>query len=270
MIRKTVLIFVTLFLSFFSTIAVAETNPIARQKGINAFFALERSWDRKSILYARDEIESGEQMDKDEPWLMAARARLYLVVGYKSHNNVDAGAVQEALSLAKKAAKNAPKDAFILTFYAGRLYQTGENKKAWEVLQEAMAADPKNPYPIYRVANFIGDAKDAKSLKTWLDKAKAVDTKDHYKDRRIELERKLCSLESNLACVDAKWREEIALTPTNPWSHGNYASYLKRVKRYKEAKVEYQKALALMEYPMARKGLEDVERILASEAIGKN
>jgi Tfp pilus assembly protein PilF len=243
-------------------------NPVARQKGVNAFFALDKQWSRGAILYAGTEIATGKQMDPEEPWLLIAEARMHLVAGYTSHNHVEAKRVDEALALAEKAAKRDPHDAVVQSFYAGRLYQKGQNEKAWEVLQRAMLSEPNNPYPFYRVADFVADAKDATSLRVWLDKAKTVDSKDRYKDHRIELERKLCALESDLKCVDAKYREEITLEPNNPWAYGNYGTFLAGMKRYKEAKVQLQKALAIMEYPVARNRLNEVEAILKSQAIG--
>lgn len=112
-----------------ANLAVAETNPIARQKGIDAFFRLDREWDVRAIQTARDEIEVGERMDAQEPWLMIARARYYLVANYKSGQNYGSEAVDAAFELSERAAKKAPNDAGIQTFYANQLYKKVKTKK---------------------------------------------------------------------------------------------------------------------------------------------
>lgn len=250
-------------LGLFSYPALAADDPIARQKGVDAFWLVEKwSWHTHSMQKAAELIQEGLLRNQEEPWLMIAQAKLMLRTEELYEGRISQETLLKATEQARRAAEIAPKDPIVQTYYANRLYQGGKNEEAWAILQQVMAASPGHPYPIYATAQKIIDARDPKSLKIWLEKGKAADPEGRYDYFYRVLKMSLCEQEQNWPCVETMHQETIAAEPQNPWAHGDYAGFLENAKRFKEAKVSYERALELMNYSRARVGLERVNHTL--------
>jgi len=58
---------------------------------------------------------------------------------------------------------------------------------------------------------------------------------------------------------EALHRESVSRTPESPYTHGRYAEFLLRERRYDEAVRHFERAVALEPYPAALRGLEKAE-----------
>ena len=242
-----------------------QADPISRQKAIDVFWALEaRPWDSQTLGYAKAELETAKQRNSNEPWVYISEAKLVRTLGYKSYQNYTEESGKVALDLSKKAVELDPNLSMAHAYYGLMLYSAGKNELAWMEYQKAMKLDPNNAWPVFYTAEAIADAKDLKQLEIWMAKVEPLAKGKIYQHRLHVLRRRLANLKKDDAAVEASFKTDLADQSENPWLHGNYASFLTRQKRYDEAIQYYEKALLIMDYGMAREGLEKARRLKAA------
>lgn len=218
-----------------------------------------------SIHGAAAEIQAAHQRSPEDPWVLIALAKLAMTTGYRSHDVYSPEAVEAAYEFAKKAVENGPAVSMAHAYLGVMLYHRGKNEAAWRSYQKAIELDPRNAMPYFYVATAMNDVRDKKGLAEWIAKAEqAVAGRPVYANRLFSLKRDLANLNKDAVEIERLYREELVGAPDNPWLHGNYAEFLAHHRRYDEAIRYYEKALTIMEYSMARKGLEQARRLQAA------
>jgi Tfp pilus assembly protein PilF len=262
---RPVVILAFLIATFHFSCMECQADPISRQKAIDVFWALEaRPWDNQTLGYARAELETAKQRNSNEPWVYIAEAKMVRTAGYKSYQNYTVESGEVALDLAKKAVELDPNHSMAHAYYGLMLYSAGKNELAWKEYQTAMGLDPNNAWPFFYTAEAIADAKDVKQLEIWMAKVEPLAKGQRYQHRLHVLRRRLANLNKDDNAVEASFRADLADQSENPWLHGNFASFLTRKKRYDEAIQYYEKALLIMDYGMAREGLDKARRLKAA------
>lgn len=254
---------VALIISGYTVPAYADSlpGPVAHRKAVDAFWALERRpWDQSTWSYAMAELQTAAQRSPHDPWVSIGYAKLAMTMGYQSYSANSPESIDAAYRFAKQAVQDGPNESMAHAYLGLVLYNKGGNEASWQSYQKAMQLDPKNPMPVLYVATAMMEVHDYRGLEQWIRRAESLATHPEQRLRLYPLKRALANSRKDAAEVERLFKAEIGEQPENPWAHGNYASFLQHNRRYDEAIREYEKALAILDYPMARAGLEQSKR----------
>ncbi len=129
-------------------------------------------------------------------------------------------------------------------------------------LNRAYEIDPDDFYPWYYRAVISVRMKDFEKADSYLNEAE-LRADQFYQSSWVTGRRiNVAKLIGDEASIDRAYRKSIEVDPTSPHRYGNYAHYLQKKKRYKEAIAYYEKAISITPYPAALKGLEETKSLL--------
>jgi tetratricopeptide (TPR) repeat protein len=233
-----------------------------------AFYRIEADPFNSSVVEnAAHKIKTAFDGDPKNPWVLIAVSRLMLEKGYikgdrSKKSTYSLGTVENAGIYAEEALKYGSDIGMAHIQYSKIQIINGDLKGAWLTLNKAYEKDPQDFYPWYYRAVISVRMRDFKRAGSLLNEAEARATSFYQRSwvagRRISVA-KLIGDESG---IEDAYKKSIEIDPTSPHRYGNYAHYLKRKKRYKEAIVYYEKAISISPYPIALKGLQESKRLL--------
>lgn len=239
----------------------------ATEQARRAFFAVESDpFEQDAVQAAMRELEAAHKGDPTNPWVLIALSRLFLEKGYIQGDRSQRRAyrardLKAAEVHARQALELAPEDPMAHVQVARLQVIAGDHGAAWETLDRARELDPNDFYPWYYRGVISLKAKDAKratgNLDTALARAVMPFQKEWVVDRRIDVAR----LNRDVAQEERLHKELIAMAPASSHHYGNYALFLRNLKRYDEAIEQYRKAIAIRPYRLAREQLEQTLRL---------
>ena len=196
-----------------------------------------------ALLYAEKPTEAVKVYDKLESRIGVNRE----IILQKSRIYQRLNKNEKALEELNKLIATDPKDSQAYGMIAEIYQAMGKNDLALATYKKILDVDPENPYIHLSLADYYRNAGDKeKSVdelkKAFLNKELDIDTKisilsSYYSLIEIHPELKDQALEMCALLVQANENE--------PRAHAVYGDFLIKDKKYKEAKVEYEKAKAL-------------------------
>lgn len=266
-----------ILICLYSTASCSKPEVLSASATIakDAFFAIEANpYNGDIIGKAQQDLVKVAKEAPSEPWVLIGLSRAFLTAGYRSGDRYDldsygADHVNKALELAQDAVRNGPSNSMAHAQLARMQIITGNERGAWEEVNQAYLLDKAGFYPWFLRAVIVirkGDVKGAEEpLSEAEKKASEVYQKRWGYDQRAEVAR----LTGDVALRETYLKKIIALLPNDATPLGNYANFLKTYKRYDEAIVYYKKAIAIDPYPIVVERLKQTE-LLRDAAVEQN
>ena len=249
----------------FAQAAVAAGNPVAGTLARNAFFAIEnKPFDREVTGKAAEDIARAYKQDPKHPWVSIAISRLHLEQGYlKGDRTKLSSYLAESIEKASRHARQAVElgaNESMAHVQVARIQIISENYKgAWETLNQAHKLDMAGFDPWYFRSVISIKMNDPKRAGDALDEAEKRSTLPYQKRWVTQNRIHLARLNKDAVAEEKYYKTAIEQEKEEPHPYGNYATFLKRHKRYDEAITYYQKALAISPYPLAEEQLRQTK-----------
>ncbi len=257
-------VFVLLGLEYglFSYAVIGYTaDHSAREIAHRVFYSIEEAPYGPGVLEkAATQLRLAASLDGDEAWVHIALSRLYLQAGFLSGDRFNlasyaADFIERAHIHAKRAVELAPSMSMSVSQLARIQIILKDRDNAWKGLSVAYKADPADFYPWFLRA--VMERADSVRANKSLEEAERRATK-LYQHRLVNLERiDLASGVKDVESAEKYHKKAIELEPGSAHAYGNYGHFLFWHKRYEEAVVQLEKAVAIFPYPLA---VEELKR----------
>jgi len=258
-----------IIISIFPVTSFAENWEVTAKQ---AFYEIEADpFNNTNMDNSAKKIASALGNDPENPWVLIAVSRLILEAGYikgdrSRMSTYSPGTVEESGRYAREALKHGNGNGMAHVQFSKIQMINGDLKGAWLTLNRAHGINPDDFYPWYYRAVISVRMKDFKKADSYLNEAEER-AAQHYQESWVAARRiSVAKLIGDEVGIDSAYKKSIEVDPLSPHKYGNYANYLKRKKRYKEAIDYYQKAISISPYPIALKGIEEARQLLSSSA----
>ena len=221
----------------------------ARELAKEAYLQIEANVFKPSELHsAIEKLKKAKQINPNEAYIRLGESLAVLVNGFEGGDwyeskTFKAGTVDLSLKIANEAISLDPQLGQTYAHLA-RLYIVKKRfEEAATNIRRAKELDIHSFYPWYFEGILFEKMVDIQNANASFNKAESYIA---YKHQRLILNlhrQRIAKLENNPAKEEASLKENIANNPDDPWVYGNYAHFLKRMKRYDESIVQWENAL---------------------------
>lgn len=259
-----------------SYVATADTTttPISRtvaprELAREAYYQIEANvFDRAQLQDAYTKINLAADQNRNEAFIYVAVSLGTLVAGYTIGDWYDlttfpGDVVQQALAHARQAVALDPNLGPAHAQLARLLIVKKEFHEAAQHIAKAKELDPNNFYPWYfegiwhEKQGQVADASEA------FDRAQQYATLAHHPMLVLKHREYVAKLGGNFALQEKLLKDSIGLNPTSAYPYGSYAAFLMCQGRYREAVVQWEKAIRITPYGRAVSQLERAKQYLA-------
>lgn len=211
-------------------------------------------------------LQAAARSDPEDPWALLGLARANLVLGYRSGSwfsadSFDEARVDKAQRLVDRALAQDDELSRAYAMQARLQMIAGDYKKAWRTLSRAheLAPDAFYPWYIHGVLHRYYERYD--KGRELLQRAQA--NADHDYQVRWVLRARIDYAEDlgDTGLEERLRREVISRFDDRAHAYGNYGAFLLEQDRYQEAIEQFEKALSIQRYPLAKRQLEKARRL---------
>jgi len=259
------LILLLLFLSAPSE-AFAET---ARELAKSAYFQIEANvFDPSELSSAIQKLNTAQNQNPKEPFVYLTASLAVLVKGYKigdwyETRNFAEGSVEQSVKLAEQAIGLNRNLGHSYAHLARLRILTKDFKDAERLINKAKELDKDSFYPWYFEGILYEKQGNVQAATRAFATAESKMTMKHQPTMLNNHRQSLAKLTNDTALQEKLLKENIAHAPNNAHLYGNYGQFLMCQGRFREAVVQWEKALSIATYPRAVEQLEKAKRFVA-------
>lgn len=234
----------------------------------NAFYEIEADpFNSYVVKSAAKKISDAYNIEPENPWVLVAFSRLILEMGYRRGDRSELetyapGTIEKAGEYAEEAIKNGKNLSMAHVQYSKIQMINGDLKGAWLTLNKAHQLAPDDFYPWYYRGVISIRMNDFEKAYSYLHEAEVRAEMFYQKSWVASRQINVAKIIGDEKEIESAYLNSIRVNPGSAHLYGNFANYLKRKKRYKEAITYYEKAISIASYPAAREGLEEAKQLL--------
>lgn len=252
--------------------AVASTDKTTpRALAREAYYQIEANvFSRPQIQDAYTKINLAADQNRNEAFIYGTVSLGTLVGGYTIGDWYDPSTfggtvVQDALGYARQAVSLDPNLGQAHAQLARVLIVKKEFAEAAEHIAKAKMLDPESFYPWYFEGIWHEQQGHVAEATRALDRAQQAATLPHHSMLVLVHRASVAKVAGNAALQEQLLKERIGLNPDSAYAYGEYAAFLMCQGRYREAVVQWEKALHIAPFPRAVSQLKKAKQHLAEE-----
>jgi Tfp pilus assembly protein PilF len=233
-----------------------------RERAQQAFYQLEEEpHDRALMETVWLNLQALHASNPGEPWVHIALSRIHLAAAYETGDRFSIRSyATEELESARRHAQEAvtlsPSLSMAMSNLARIQIILSDRKNAWTALRTAHDADRNDFYPWYLRA--VLERSKPENATRSLEAAARLATRTYQRRFLLDEHVTLALRERNLVAAEKYLRKIVELEPHRAYSYGNYGWFLANwARRYDDAIVQLEKAVAIKPYPAA---VEELKR----------
>jgi tetratricopeptide (TPR) repeat protein len=267
---------VVLCSSSYAATADTTTRPIARtvaprELAREAYYQIEANvFDRAQLQDAYTKINLAADQNRNEAFIYVAVSLGTLAAGYTIGDWYDlttfpGDVVQQALAHARQGVALDPNLGQAHAQLARLLIVKKEFHEAAEHITKAKELDPNSFYPWYFEGIWHEKQGHVAEASQAFDHAQGYAARPHHPMLILKHREYVAKLGGNFALQEKLLKDSIGLNPDSAYSYGSYAAFLMCQGRYREAVVQWEKAIRITPYGRAVSQLEQAKQYLAQE-----
>jgi tetratricopeptide (TPR) repeat protein len=242
-----------------------------RELAREAYYQIEANvFDRTQLQDAYTKINLAADRNRNEAFIYVSVSLGTLVAGYTIGDwyeltTFPGDVVQQALAHARQGVALDPNLGLAHAQLARILIVKKEFHEAAQHISKAKALDPNSFYPWYfdgiwhEKQGHVAEASQA------FDHAQRYAARTHHPMLVLTHRKYVAKLEGNFTLQEKLLQDGIGLNPDSAYSYGSYAAFLMCQGRYREAVVQWEKAIRITPYGRAVSQLEQARQYIAQE-----
>lgn len=236
-----------------------------------AYYQIEANvFSRAQLQDAYTKINLAADQNRNEAFIYVAVSLGTLVGGYTIGDWYDlttfgGTVVQDALGHARQAVSLDPDLGAAHAQLARVLIVKKEFLEAAEHIAKAKALDPDSFYPWYFEGIWHEKQGHVPEATHAFDRAQQAATLPHHSMLVLVHRASVAKIGGDAALQEQLLKKGIALNPDSAYAYGDYAAFLMCKGRYREAIVQWEKAIHIAPFPRAVSQLEKAKQYLAEE-----
>lgn len=242
-----------------------------RELAREAYYQIEANvFDRAQLQDAYTKINLAADQNRNEAFIYVAVSLGTLVAGYTigdwyDLNTFPGDVVPQALAHARQAVALDPNLGPAHAHLARLLIVKKEFHEAAQHIAKAKELDPSSFYPWYFEGIWHEKQGQVVEASQAFDHAQRYAALTHHPMLVLKHREYVAKIGGDLALQEKLLKDSIGLNPNSAYSYGSYAAFLMCHGRYREAIVQWEKAIRITPYGRAVSQLEQAKQYVAQE-----